>query len=329
MEVNKIIGRDFVVGFFVPAVVMVAGFAGTLYSFGILPLWLRIDPADPLKDSTFLALITTVAAFFLMAGNRIIFRTLEGYWVFNLGSRLNHFQRWRFRWLKRRIRKLEAEFEECLENEKEFTKQKQQNKLMRMAVQRYPSTEAQLMFTSFGNAVRAFEDYPRVVYGFESINGWSRLNAVIPKSYQDILGNKRAMTDFWVNVWFVSLLIVAQYVVVAVRVHHGLAYRWIPAAGIALALFAALEARTAAEQWGEWVKAGFDIYLPALRAKWGFIRPQTMTAERRLWKTLSQAIVYRDAPSLDKLEDLREPPSQSEEDQKNVGKEEEPETAED
>src|SRR5712692_5725294 len=111
MEVNKIIGRDFVVGFFVPAVVMVAGCVGILHSFGILPPWLRIDPADPLKDSTFLALITTVAAFFLMAGNRIIFRTLEGYWVFNLGSHLNHFQRWRFRTLRQRISKLDAEFE--------------------------------------------------------------------------------------------------------------------------------------------------------------------------------------------------------------------------
>jgi len=78
------------------------------------------------------------------------------------------------------------------------------------------------MFTSFGNAVRAFEDYPRVLYGFESINGWSRLNAVIPKSYQDILGNKRAMTDFWVNVWFVSLLTIVEYSVVTIKEHRGL-----------------------------------------------------------------------------------------------------------
>ena len=52
-----------------------------------------------------------------------------------------------------------------------------------------------------------------------------------------------------------------------------------------------------------------------------------MEAEKRLWKKLSQVIVYRDTQSLDDLADLRKPESQSGE--KAIDKEEEAETADD
>jgi hypothetical protein len=305
-ELNKLFGRDFVIGFFVPASIFVAMSAAMLRAFEKLPLWLRVDPTDPLKDTTFLALVTLAAAFFLMAGNRLLFRVLEGYWPFDLGRRLNYFQRRRFRKLHSRIRELTAERDECRVQNREFTEKHERNRLVLLAAQRFPSKESLVLSTSFGNAVRAFEDYPRIMYGFESINGWSRLNAVMPKSYQDTLGNMRSMTDFWVNLWFLSLLFATEWLLVAYRVRPGRTSLYIPFAGICVALFASVQARVAAEQWGEWVKAGFDIYLPLLCEKWGFVHPQNMEAERQLWQGLSRAIVFRNPSALDALEPLRQ-----------------------
>lgn len=323
-EFNKLIGREFIIGFFVPALIFIAGSAGILGQFEILPSWLHIDLNDPLKDTTFIAIVTTTTALFLMAANRIVFRTLEGYWLFDLGSRLNHVQRWRYRRLHSQITELTNERDICRKQNKEFAGRRERNRLVRIAAQRYPSKEELVLFTAFGNTVRAFEDYPRVMYGFESINGWSRLNAVMPKSYRDLLGNMRATTDCWVNLWFVSLLIIGEYSYICWHAGRGLVYPWIPLAGILIALLSSMQARSAVEQWGEWVKAGFDVYLPVLSEKMGFKRADSMESERQFWRKLSQGIVFRDAPSFDQLDSLRAPPFQPEE-AGNAGKPEESE----
>jgi hypothetical protein len=115
-EINKIVGRDFIVAFFVPALLFVAANAGLLHSIGILPVWLQIDPRAPLEDTTFLALVTLALAFLLMALNRLVFRALEGYWL-GFGRRVNHLQRWRFDRLHMRMAVLRDERARC-ENEK-------------------------------------------------------------------------------------------------------------------------------------------------------------------------------------------------------------------
>jgi hypothetical protein len=304
-ELNKLFGREFVIGFFIPALVLVAASAGVLRAFGILPLWLRIDPADPLKDTTFFAIVTLVTAFFLMAINRNVFRTLEGYWVFNLGNHLNYFQRWRYRRLYSRIAQLDKERNECRKISVEFPRRKERNQLKRKAAQRFPSREDLVLFTSFGNTVRAFEDYPRVMYGFESINGWSRLNAVMPKSYGDVLASTRSITDLWVNLWFVSLFVIAEYFCISVSLAGAFRHWRILLAAVVGALVSSSQARRAVEQWGEWVKAAFDVYLPKLREELGFRKPENIEREREFWKRLSQAFVYRDRLTLDQLDDSR------------------------
>jgi hypothetical protein len=305
-EISKVIGRDFIVAFFVPAIVLVAVSTGILYYFKILPDLLTIDPKDPLKDSTFIALITILISFLLMATNRNIFRALEGYWIFDVGRHLNYLQRWRFRRLHRRLKALNAEFKKHLAANKPFLKEDEFAKLTLRAAQRFPSTEDQVMFTAFGNTVRAFEDYPMVLYGVESITGWSRLTAVMAKDFREILDSRRATTDFWVNLWFVALFTIVEYFLIE-RLQKPFRGWGIPVAALGLALFAAQQARVAAQQWGEWVKASFDIYLPTLRSKWGFKRPDTFEAERNFWETLSRAITFRDAREMADLALLRKP----------------------
>ena len=71
-------------------------------------------------------------------------------------------------------------------------------------------------------------------------------------------------------------------------------------------------ARKAAEGWGEWVKASFDVFLPELRAKLGFSPPETMEQEQELWKGFSQAIIYRYPSAIMALRDKWPPKRDSE-----------------
>src|SRR4029079_17509458 len=91
----------------------------------------------------------------------------------------------------------------------------------------FPDDEASVLPTKFGNTIRAFEVYSRVVYGIESIYGWSRLLGVGPADYPEMMDNEKAQVDFWVNVWFESCLIVLVYGALA-AVHSALPAPWIP-----------------------------------------------------------------------------------------------------
>ena len=76
----------------------------------------------------------------------------------------------------------------------------------------FPDEEAWLLPTSFGNTIRAFEVYPRVMYGLDAIPGWLRILAVIPKDYRESVDNAKAQVDFWLNLWFLSILMIFEYV---------------------------------------------------------------------------------------------------------------------
>jgi hypothetical protein len=149
------------------------------------------------------------------------------------------------------------------------------------------------------------------MYGFESITGWSRLNAVVSKDYRETMDAARADMDCWMNIWFLSYFVLIQYLYL---VYYAWEFRYaltvIPSLILAVWL-SSWQARVAAEQWGEWVKGAFDAYLPELCKKLGYTRPTTFKEEREFWYLLSQAITYRDAGALDLIEKYREKPTVS------------------
>lgn len=68
---------------------------------------------------------------------------------------------------------------------------------------------------------------------------------------------------------------------------------------------ASWRAHITAEQWGEWVKATFDVYLPVLCHKLGYKKRSSVEEERKFWLSLSQGMMYRDLFSLKDLDKLR------------------------
>lgn len=163
--------------------------------------------------------------------------------------------------------------------------------------ERFPDDEDWLLPTAFGNTIRAFEVYSRVMYGLDAIMGWERLIAIIPKDYRTFIDSAKAQTDFWINLWFLSLILLCEYILTLIKIRNFNLFWFIPIT-ILLAFFTAYRARIAAVEWGNYIKASFDVFLPELYEKLGFHSPSSRDEERRNLTRFSQAIIYRSKSSL-------------------------------
>ena len=170
--------------------------------------------------------------------------------------------------------------------------QKQRMRTLLFAEQRYPERNLRLQPTAFGNVVRAFEAYPRIVYNMDSLSVWPRLLAILPSPVIRRLDSAKAQVDFWLNVWILSLHMLVGYAVItllSLRIH----WEWLPVLLIGLALHSAWQARMAAVDWGHHVKAAFDVYRHELRRRCGYGAPRSPAAERAFWAQYSEAVMYR------------------------------------
>jgi len=306
---NKIVDRNFLVGYLLPATALLGGGIGIVDLFDVRPEWARLSQDDLIKDSTILAAIALLTAFVLMALNSVILRAFEGYFFFGLYQHLNFFYVWFWRYHDKKIKEIRKTQAKSKDNtvpidERPVFASKDRLELMHhleSMSKNFPSEEHRVLPTRFGNAIAAFEDYSMVLYGFEMITGWSRLNAVVPKDYREIMDGARADMDMWMNLWLATYLLMLQYACLAIFL--GCA----PAAGSILiglpgmSVLMGWMSHKAAVQWGEWIKGAFDVYLPKLRDELGLTDHDDSREEREMWKLYSQVMVYRNEKALDKL----------------------------
>jgi len=257
-------------------------------------LWLHVNWRKPLEDAGIFVLCIWVFAVFLQSVNREIFRTAEGYWPRGLRRRFkgSHCEK---------FRKLKAKFEQLYNQSGALSDEQEEelSELSRRLAREYPSKTSLILPTSFGNAVRAYEDYSRVIYGFESINGWARLQGLMSKDFREILGNDRARVDLWLNLFVLALFFALELAVVAAIKECSLAVLLVPL--LAFAWLAYARSRSSAQQFGEQVKAAFDIYLPELATRLGFMLSSETAKNRKFWQAFSQVMVYRDAGALQEM----------------------------
>jgi hypothetical protein len=294
-ELNKVFGRDFIIGFFLPALFFSVA---TLFLARIVwpnASWLHIDWRKPFEDAGIFAVVIWIFAVFLQSINREIFRMAEGYWSQKL---INFFNRSK----RKKYFELKAKFDQ-LYNQSNALTEEQDDEFFAVSyqlAQEYPLT-GQILPTSFGNSVRAYENYPLVIYGFESINGWPRLQGLMSKDFREILGNDRARVDLWLNLCFLALLGVPELTFVAWSKRCSLIWLIVPL--LIFAWLAYRRARSSVQQFGEQVKAAFDIYLPALATKLGYTLSSDTAKNRKFWEAFSQVMVHRDAGALEEMMD--------------------------
>jgi hypothetical protein len=281
--------RRFVVSALLPAFVFAAASSALASSFGLVRLdevWLSVT--DSPIDAVLPLVGVWLLAVSLVAANTFVIRRLEGYGPWR---RLPWLMAWERAKLERLCRRIEGSPPDAVET----------RRLACLRATLYPPREEELLPTAFGNVVRAFESYPSEVYGFEATRGWTRLLAVMPQAYREIVADTRSQVDFLANLWALSCAFFVEYFVFGALAARSLDRPEIPLLALTSAWVTARYARLAAIRWGEVVKGGFDVFLPELRRRLGLPGPRSRREERETWEQLSEAFLTRDPDYLPPL----------------------------
>jgi hypothetical protein len=296
-ELPKLFDRDFVTGFFLPVALFLLGTLGLLAGYDLLTPLLSLVPQLPQLDLLLGTTLVGVASWFgaviLLLANRSLLRIVEGYGDLNPARLLHRFTRASYKRLVSRRDVLQTQVDAYQDSGQEAPRETltKLNRVLTKVAEQYPDREDLVLSTMFGNILRSFEVYPRVMYGIGGVIGWNRLLAVVPDNFRQLINAAKAEMDFWVNLMILSALFIIEYISFAVY-EWELKMLWLPLVAVFLAPFAYWRARSAAIEWGDMMKASFDVYLPDLSEKLR-IAPQEGGTERRMWQQFSQAVLFR------------------------------------
>jgi hypothetical protein len=290
-----------VIGFLLPSFVFLIGVSQLLSSFEVWLPMLEFDAGKPIETGAVFGLMIWVFAILLQAMNRELFRVAEGYAPRFLWDWCGCCtEKRRFRELCDRLEALRIEFDESPE-EKHFEKEDELKEIWRQRASEFPSKEGLVLPTRFGNVVRAYEDYSRLVHGFESVNGWARLQAVMSNDFREVLGRFRSRVDLWLNLWVLALVF-SLALVAAVAVGGWSIWGVLLILGtLGLSRAAYLRSVRSAEIYGEQVKAAFDVYLPKLAGMLGFDLSAKPKINRAFWQSYSQMMVNPEPDSMEAI----------------------------
>lgn len=302
-ELPKLFGKAFAVGFLLPAVAFALALGDLLTKFGRLTA-----PLKTLLEANFAGVTMTIAVLWLgavclMALNRPIVRFAEGYGLANPLHLMKVLKVRRFKDLSKRVEDIEAELdapEARRQRPKECVEQELMTASLHLA-RNFPDHESFVLSTRFGNVMRAYEVYPRVVYGLEGIQGWTRLVAVLPDSYRAQIEDAKSQTDFWINIWALSSMMLGIYFYLAFFPSVHFKHLWMAVVCLMLCLGSLPLATMMAREWGELVMSAFDLYRGDLAKQLGLDLPRSIVHERAMWTAFSQMTIYR---SIDAANDL-------------------------
>ncbi|MCF8533253.1 MAG: hypothetical protein K9G48_09650 [Reyranella sp.] len=312
-------GKLFLIGYLIPAAAIFLAGAGVLDFYAHSGIY---DVAKVVVASTdekllviwigIFVVVVWVFAVLLMASNYAIIRLLEGY-GFNPA--------WLIKWrtvlmFNRLCKKRDAFLEERKKGKPSEKNLAKELEVVEQLGNEFPESRDLVLPTRFGNVIRAFERYPQVIYGIESIQAWARLQALLSTSYCTLLDDAKAQLDLLVNLWFGGVLIAilnigllvwsSWHLEPALWVSNVSAPAWIIlGAAIAVAFVAARWARSAAAQWGELVKGAFDLYRGDLARQMGLEIPRSVAHERQMWTAVAQTMLYRLPHFADRLTHFR------------------------
>jgi hypothetical protein len=312
----KLADRNFILGQLLPTLLFAV--AALLLFRDQMPVeaWIDILTGKDLGTTAFLLLGVWVVAVTTLMLNLWIYRFLEGYtfprWLADILKRRNGKR------LQRSLRQIQTLYDQWAEQGNAFSQAnlERYQTLRCNLVQWMPPRESDILPTRFGNAIKAFEVYPRDVYGADGIVIWLRLATVMPKQFVEQIQVMRAQIDCLINCCFFSV-VTASVAVIRAIYSSGWHYKnlqtfagvydaisgiekawpvWTLGAAIAAYLFYRW-AVACVPAWGELVMSAFDCYLPALAGQLGFELPKTEAMRREFWTTLSQQLIYRREPN--------------------------------
>ncbi len=229
-----------------------------------------------------------------MVLNRVLIRTLEGYNTL-MSILLRNRQLKLFDRLKEEIKLVEQRGAD--EKSKGPVSKETEKRYMNLQIElrtKFPVERDEVLPTSFGNRIRAFEVYSRVVYGLDAIPVWTRIIAVVPSEARDGVNNSKAQVDFAVNSMYLTLVLFIEYVsFVAITKTYPMWFILIPI--LIMVRIYYYFAVSSAIEWGEYVKAIFDLYRNHLLSQMGIEIPKDYIKEKELWRKINKTMIYEDA----------------------------------
>jgi hypothetical protein len=158
---------------------------------------------------------------------------------------------------------------------------------------RYPIRVEQILPTTLGNAIRAFEEYGYDRYCLDVLIWWHALTGAVPSYLRRQAAASRAGVDFYVCLIFGHVVVgLVAAATIAANPDH--------AAGPAAALVATVLltflwyklAVEATDEWGAAVRALVEAGRKPLADSLGLAMPNTLESEREMWETASQNAVW-------------------------------------
>lgn len=288
-ELPKLFDRRFTIGFALPVAVFLIASWLFLSSYGFGPFLLSIVNTDPLIGTTLGILLVWTLAVFLVGLNHSLYRFLQGYggW-FNPLALLQGLQERRY---SRLLKELNALYDKKDANQLTEADGKALKYTERKLASEFPAA-GELLPTSFGNAIRAFERYPNKVYKIDGVLGWYRIQPLVPKEFMEFIDDAKAQTDFWVNLWILSFVLFVKYLFFTLGMRYPLSPLVIGLFLLTGGFFVRM-ARGGAILWGETVKSAFDVYLLDLAKKLGFQITHERDEELKVWEYFNYVIHYR------------------------------------
>lgn len=293
-ELPNLFERNFAMAFLLPFIAFFWLAVEVLSLFGLSNNLISFLQADLAVRTVIVFLVAWLGGIFLLATNNGLYRFLEGYGGWNPLKLFKRIEEKRFEHLIKRIAELDEKYRKALEGTGAITPEEIEERTERMLEypKRFPHKAKFILPTPFGNTIRAFEVYSTVMYGLEAIDGWSRLLAVIPKDFRELIDNAKTDVDFWINIGFLSILLSLEYISLAVYFATLPAW-WLLVILLVAAVMAPRFARSSVVAWGDYIKAAFDVFRPKLQEALLFERPADRQEEEKQWTGFSQAIVFR------------------------------------
>ena len=299
-KLPDLLNKNFAIGYLIPSVIL---FVGTRAIFlyntdsGSQPLNLlkHLNEGSALASTTLIVLLSWMGGILLLGINRDLIRLLEGYGKFNPFKLLSLIERERYRRLNKRRTELENALNRVRSSGEgiDLGLRDEHMGIALTLASRYPDKSELLLPTSFGNIIRSFEVYPRVMYGIDSIPGWPRLYAVIPKEYRQALEDAKAVVDFWINLLLTSVLLISAHLLSLAYSKNFSIFSLIVLAVLIFAAFTSYNRSTsAALGWGNLVRSSFDLFLDDLRVKLGYSKPLNYRRRREMWSSFSRSVLY-------------------------------------
>ncbi|MCW2306111.1 hypothetical protein [Rhodobium gokarnense] len=303
----KLADKAFIIGFLLPSVLFAVALT-TIFSDvpEVAAAAKAMAQEKALENFVYLAVAVWLFAVLLSLVNTILFKILEGY-TLPFAAPLEKRAKARFDALKARIKTLGDAWIAAGDTYPP-DKQKDYDDALFEFVTTFPSDRDKVLPTRFGNAIRAFEDYPRQVYSADSIPLWIHLCTVMPDDFLKSVEDNKTQVSAALNLTFLSLIVA---LVAGVRFALDVEWTaigsppaavgaiWAEAELLAFVVGAAIVARLSyllaverAIAWGAVVKAAFDCYLPALAKAMGYELPGHGKERRAFWTAVSRRAIY-------------------------------------